>query len=150
MQLQYQDTLDSFFAGRLVDVRNCLRGMGWQGESTDLSKGDVRITHRCTHVGAGRNVVGVQYDIQGGPFGAIEVIDNLEQPALDLAQFLDLHAPNKPLDANPWVVVGNPGQDDQFEIGSYPTMTKGYRNVNRNPGSDLMKRLPDGRLTAEF
>jgi hypothetical protein len=61
LQLQYQDILDSFFQSRIVDVRNALRDLGWEGRNQSdarLYKGDAEAQFTFTHVGAGANVAG--------------------------------------------------------------------------------------------
>lgn len=59
-QVYWQDRLDSFFWGRVVDVRNALRDAGWDGEhrSRVLTRGAVQIEFEPLQVGAGANVVG--------------------------------------------------------------------------------------------
>lgn len=87
------DELDSFFGQRVIDVRNNLRGMGWDGERMGpLKKGALELTHTFTHTGAGRNVVGVEYVILGGQAGPISVTDTLHQDAMELATFINLFA----------------------------------------------------------
>lgn len=93
---QCADQLDAFFLRRLINVRNNLRGLGWQGEHMgDLSKDGFTLYKNIFHAGAGRNVVGVEYVILGGPAGRITVTDNLHQDELDLAKFIDLCAVNE-------------------------------------------------------
>ena len=100
LRLENQDILDSTFGERLVDVRNCLRGMGWAdgvtadttwGFAPTLKKPGFVVTHRCTYVGAGRNVVGVEYLIAQAGAETITVTDNLAQTADELANFVDLN-----------------------------------------------------------
>jgi hypothetical protein len=50
----------------------------------------------------------------------------------------------------PWVVVRNPGRDDEDIVDDFATSTKAYRFIKNNPGTDLMKRLNDGSLTSDF
>lgn len=59
-QIYWQDRLDSFFGGRVVDVRNALREVGWEGEprSRILTRDSVQIEFEPLQVGAGANVVG--------------------------------------------------------------------------------------------
>lgn len=63
LQIAHQDQLDSFFQGRLIDVRNALRDLGWEGErykplSKTASTGDVwQFEPRYKQVGGGANIV---------------------------------------------------------------------------------------------
>lgn len=75
LQLQFQDTLDAFFAERIVAVRNALRAIGWRdGEPQGiLTRSATDITASAMidtkNVGHGRNVVGITgkvYTLQGG------------------------------------------------------------------------------------
>lgn len=50
----------------------------------------------------------------------------------------------------PWVAVKNPGASDQSVLADSASQAKANRIVNQNPGTVLMKRRPDGSLTAEF
>ena len=53
-----------------------------------------------------------------------------------------------------WVVVVNPGMFDQYEdseFSSYASANKHCNALNAdNVEADVMKRLPDGKLTAEY
>src|SRR5258706_1472724 len=60
LQLKWQDRLDAFFQGRIVEVRNALRDLGWEGRSPEdarLYKGESEVQPTLTTVGAGANVV---------------------------------------------------------------------------------------------
>ena len=93
LQLQYQDVLDSFFAERLVAVRNALREFGWEGRRmAELTKSGFTLSHVCTYVGAGRNVVGIEFQVIGGTVARIAISDTLQNTVADLAAFIDLHA----------------------------------------------------------
>lgn len=61
LQLYWQDRLDAFFQGRIVDVRNAMRALGWESrEPRDarLYKDDMEAQPTFTQVGAGKNIVG--------------------------------------------------------------------------------------------
>ncbi len=88
--LNWQDVLDSHFQGRLIEFRNALRGLGWDGEAYQaLAKGDVKLVVNATRVGAGSNVVGLTYlgDLGGGIGNGILVkaVDDLALTPGDLA-----------------------------------------------------------------
>lgn len=63
LQEAHQDQLDSFFQGRIIEVRNALRDLGWEGErhkplSKTASTGDIwKFEPRYKQVGAGANIV---------------------------------------------------------------------------------------------
>lgn len=72
LQLEWQDALDSTFGGRIVDVRNELRELGWEDYSQDRSclvKEGISVAFRALYVGAGRNIVGGTWDISTQPGG---------------------------------------------------------------------------------
>lgn len=50
----------------------------------------------------------------------------------------------------PWVVVRNPGQDDEDIVDDFSNPAHARRFMKSNPGTDLMKRLENGQLTTEF
>jgi hypothetical protein len=53
-----------------------------------------------------------------------------------------------------WVVVVNPGMFDQYEDSEFSSYTSANKHCNAlnadNVEADVMKRLPDGKLTTEF
>ncbi len=62
-----QDMLDHLYQVRVVNVRNHLRGLGFDGAYGEaLTKRQLVVTHRPVHVGAGRNVVGLSWDLSMG------------------------------------------------------------------------------------
>lgn len=68
LQLEYQDQLDAFFQERAVLVLSALRKRGWEGKVEGaLSKGGHELVMNFKHVGAGKNVVGMSYEIKGVP-----------------------------------------------------------------------------------
>lgn len=96
LQLEYQDTLDAFFAERIVAVRNALRDLGWKDDDAPaiLKKTIDGVIASATidtrQVGAGRNVVGIIgkiYTLQSGEIQSIA--DDLTSPAEQLAGRLD-------------------------------------------------------------
>jgi hypothetical protein len=81
-RLAYQDVLDSLLEQRIVEVRNALRDLHWVGESEPPQpsgptrvpplrrtlKGHVwEFEHVCNTVGAGRNVVSLEYQVVERP-----------------------------------------------------------------------------------
>lgn len=61
-----QDILDSCLHARLIAVRTHLREMGWTGEQygelrTEAPHMTLALDHRLRQVGAGRNIVGIEY-----------------------------------------------------------------------------------------
>lgn len=165
LMLEYADVLDFYFSGRVVDVRNNLRGMGWDGEwMADLSKDGAIVAHKCVYVGAGRNCVGVEYCITGGDLGPITIADSLQQSSVDLANCINLATRQDDAGVNiekancsrsthnpkPYVVVRNPGQDDEDIVDDFKTDSAARKFMRNNPGTDLMKRLADGTLTTDF
>jgi len=100
--LWWQDTLDSFFGSRLVDVRNALRGLGWEGgiypaPAWPLTKGSggeaCRLVVEIQHVGAGRNMAGVTWRALAADGAELaRVADLLTLDADALADALDIHA----------------------------------------------------------
>lgn len=98
LQISYQDSLDSFFQGRIVDVRNALRDTGWDGPARSVSlqshDGSIAVSFKPIQVGAGANVVGGSWSIlkadkMSGSWTAVdEITDNLlltsEQLASDI------------------------------------------------------------------
>lgn len=96
LQLEHQDTLDAFFAERIVAVRNALRDLGWKDDDAPaiLKKTIDGVIASATidtrQVGAGRNVVGIigkVYTLQSGEIQSIA--DDLTGSAEQLAGRLD-------------------------------------------------------------
>jgi len=86
---RYQDQLDSFFQGRVIEVRNALRELGWGGESYgELSKGGVTLVVNTESVGAGGNVVGMNYTLSG--VAGFFMSDSLDLSPEALAERIDL------------------------------------------------------------
>lgn len=51
----------------------------------------------------------------------------------------------------PWVIVTNPGTDDEEIFGDYFSYLEAAKSLKYAPeGSDIMKRQEDGNLTTEF
>ncbi|NTB05903.1 KfrB domain-containing protein [Agrobacterium tumefaciens] len=81
LTLAYQDTLDALYQARIVEVRNALRTIGWEGENfKTLHKDGAAAVFEFDHVGAGRNVVGVR--VNG-------IDDDLSLPAAGFAAIAD-------------------------------------------------------------
>lgn len=97
MQLKWQDRLDAFFQGRIVDVRNALRELGWSDDgskpmqSGPLKKGGHELSPLFKHVGAGRNIVGINYEITG--VTGFFMSDSLTLTAKELAERINMGIP---------------------------------------------------------
>lgn len=88
MQLKYQDNLDSFFQERIVDVRNALRGLGWEGDQGGiLRKEGHTLLQKYKQVGAGANVVGMHYEISDVP--GFFMSETLERTPEEMAKAID-------------------------------------------------------------
>lgn len=87
--IYWQDALDSFWQGRLVDIRNALRALGWDGPKFGtLSKEGHALKMNVQQVGAGRNVVGATWEIEGVP--GFFMSDSLTRSAAEMAANIDL------------------------------------------------------------
>jgi hypothetical protein len=51
---------------------------------------------------------------------------------------------------NPWVLVNNPGQDDEDIVADFPTFSAAVISKKEAGEGDIMKRLDDGTLTTDF
>lgn len=97
LQLKWQDRLDDFFQGRIVDVRNALRKLGWDDDgskpmqSGPLKKGEYELSPLFKHVGAGRNVVGINYEIKG--ITGFFMSDSLTRTAKEMAERINMGIP---------------------------------------------------------
>jgi hypothetical protein len=90
--LAHQDTLDSFFQGRIVAVRNALRELGWDGERFNpLSKEGITLEVKYKQVGAGSNIVGLHFELAG--VTGFYMSDTLELTPVELAARIDLGLP---------------------------------------------------------
>ena len=105
---QYQDALDSFFQSRVIDVRNALREMGWEGQrygKLHANRNGKRYTMDIDteQAGAGANVVGVTYavvanqaddaGVSTGPASFVGSIqDDLARTPVGVAKAIDAYA----------------------------------------------------------
>ena len=94
LQIQWQDELDSFFQGRIVDVRNALRDVGWEGKprAVSLQKDEMAVTFKPMQVGAGANVVGGVWKLLRGDsqwYAIDEVADDLTKTPDGVAADID-------------------------------------------------------------
>lgn len=89
----FQDQLDHMFQGRIIEVRNALRDLGWQGERFgDLTKNGAHLILDLWQVGAGKNIAGVVYKVDGNNVkagGQDGVRDNLGVTPKELAAEID-------------------------------------------------------------
>ncbi len=52
---------------------------------------------------------------------------------------------------NPWVIVTNPGTDEEDVWADFPTYRAAVATLaDADEGADIMKRLDSGELTTEF
>lgn len=67
--LYHQDQLDHFFNERYIAIRNALRAHGWDDGGSGVMKkdGGYRFGPKIESMGAGRNIVGMSYEIKGVP-----------------------------------------------------------------------------------
>lgn len=88
----WQDRLDAAFGERIVAVRNALRALGWDGPDGGwpLTFGGASVDIQPKQVGAGRNVVGVQWIVTGNVKRSSDdpLTDTLEGSAEDVAREL--------------------------------------------------------------
>lgn len=90
--IAHQDQLDHFFGGRLIAVRNALRDLGWDGPKfKELSKGGFALKQNLKQVGAGANIVGVTYEIEG--VAGFFMSDTLTRTPQELAEGIDRGLP---------------------------------------------------------
>lgn len=103
--LANQDQLDSFFGSRIVEVRNALRDLGWSGDGRELTKGPYSFEANTKHLGAGRNMVGVRYQVTtseyGSGFEAVMLVDDLTKTPAQLAAELDGALPGSQAEGAP-------------------------------------------------
>lgn len=93
LQLEYQNILDPFFAARYVEIRNALRRQGWDGEDNGtLTKDGCALRPLFKHVGAGRNIAGINYEIDGVP--GFFMSDTLVHSPEELAARISLGLPS--------------------------------------------------------
>lgn len=108
LQLKFQDTLDAFFAGRIIAVRKALRELGWENGDAPLilkkSDGDINAsaTIDTKNVGAGANVVEIIGTVFGPQSGQLKRFpDDLTKTPAELAGQLDAAAFHLDLEAAP-------------------------------------------------
>lgn len=89
---EHQDQLDAFFQERVVAVRNALRDLGWKGMAGESLKKDAYVLKPAfKQAGAGRNIVGMHYEIAGVP--GFFMSDDLTLSPEELAKRIDLGLP---------------------------------------------------------
>lgn len=85
-----QDELDSFFGARLVDTRNALRALGWDGPRfQELKKEGATLNYDLNQVGGGSNIVGVTWYIGGWAQRVGQIVDDLTKTPEEIAKHLD-------------------------------------------------------------
>ena len=98
LQLENQDGLDSFFGGRIVDVRNALRELGWFGDEQTFTKGGFRFSYDVAAVGAGKNVVGLKYEVYDGDNAVVfSQQDDLTKTPEQISGEIDAVVPAAPI-----------------------------------------------------
>lgn len=92
LQLAHQDQLDSFFQGRIIAIRNALRDLGWDGDRfKSLSKAGFTLKQVLKQVGAGANIVGANYEIEGVP--GFFMSDSLTRTPEEMAAAINMGIP---------------------------------------------------------
>lgn len=87
---EFQDILDSFFNRRIIDVRNALRELGWEGDIyKTLSKNGIVANLVTTTAGSGNNVVGYSYN---------GIMDDLSKSISEYAAIVDATSNPDPTD----------------------------------------------------
>lgn len=128
LQLGYQDFLDHFLVGRMIEIRNELRELGWDddgsrpGHHGPLLKNGEKLVEEYKQVGAGANIVGltlngVQDDLTRTPAEWAKVID-------DDAMGSRLKKAETPLTKNKEVEI-----DDLKNIGLATITSVGSENI---------------------
>lgn len=93
-QMSLQDMLDATLQTRLIQVRNALRDLGWDGArgetlSKQMGSSKCSISNTFDVIGAGANLVGIHYDIRfPGQVASMQVFDFVDASAEDFAQKL--------------------------------------------------------------
>lgn len=131
LQLYWQDRLDSFFGSRIVDVRNALRDLGWEGAKYKaLSKSGFALKPVYKQVGAGANIVGMHYEIEGVP--GYFMSDDLTRSPQELAEKINMGIPNA--SGAGAVAITNIIGRDAVVIGKkrYEKGANGYWTIGRN------------------
>jgi hypothetical protein len=101
-----QDQLDSFFQARMIEVRNALRELGWEGERfKTLSKNGVAAVFDLIQVGAGANVAGMT--VNG-------IRDDLTKTPAELAAEVDALAVDAEQESSETAVSGS--EDDNSDL----------------------------------
>ena len=96
LAIAHQDELDTFFGGRVVEIRNGLRELGWDGERfKSLSKDGAILYQEVEAVGAGRNIVGVTLSAKFGDEVLGSYTDDLTMTPLEIAVKVDGFLANK-------------------------------------------------------
>jgi hypothetical protein len=92
---RHQDELDSMFNGRLIEVRNALRDLGWEGEKfKSLGRNGAVLVHELEKTTSGINIVGIIYKLDGNikpssTYGTDGLRDDLAHTPAELAAMLD-------------------------------------------------------------
>jgi hypothetical protein len=113
LAIEWQDRLDSFFGGRIVDVRNALRALGWDGQQRGvLSKNGIIARFDFWQVGAGKNVVGmtingIRDDLTKTPdelAAEIDAMATLPEPTVDPVAAAIAQAVQDPFTHEAWTL----------------------------------------------
>lgn len=113
LAIAHQDELDSFFGGRVVEIRNGLRDLGWDGERfKTLTKDGAIFDHDVDAVGAGRNIVGLTLMVKLGGASLGSYTDDLTMTPLEIAAKVDGFLANKP------AVVADPVTEPDPDAGT--------------------------------
>lgn len=120
----FQDVLDSFFQQRIIDVRNALRELGWEGEQFgDLTKAGFTAIFDFEQVGGGANIVG--YSVNG-------IRDDLTQTPQEIANMVNQDIPEQEEDSTGFS-VGDPAYSYMPTLGTYEAFN--YRGISNEDSS---------------
>lgn len=142
--LANQDELDSEFGRRMVDTRNALRDLGWEGPmNKTLAKAGHSLTMDLIQVGGGRNVVGVTWGVSGTEF---TLRDDFTQEPAAMAAAIDGALPQVTQEAP----AAAPSFLDEFGGGPFAAITEEQTGAGPSPSmpASLMPTITKMRALA--
>ena len=83
LAIEHQDIIDPLYHERLRNVRGALRTLGWEdGSNFNLVQGASIVKHAIAHAGAGRNVVGVTWQVKANATAeSVDISDTMSMTA---------------------------------------------------------------------
>jgi hypothetical protein len=144
-----QDQLDSHFQARMIEVRNALRELGWEGERfKTLSKNGVEAVFDLIQVGAGANVAGmtingIRDDLSKTPAELAAEVDALAEPVIEIAKSYRNYVDDADGDlfeaAKAFFKAELQGKVVKTVIGDVHMTGGGFREMKRGMKSDELK-----------